>query len=40
MFPHETEGIGQDPDGFQFVIGLVPGEEKVVFIHIFEVEGV
>jgi len=39
VLTHIAECVGENPDGFQFVIGLVPGEEKVVFIHILEIKG-
>ena len=40
VLAHIAQGIRHGKDGFQLVIGLVPGQEEVTLIHLFEVQGV
>ena len=40
VLAHIAQGIRHGKDGFQLVIGLVPGQEEVTLVHLFEVQGV
>ena len=40
VLTHIAQGVGHGEDGFQLVVGLFPGQEKVAIVHILEIQGV
>ena len=38
VLPHVAQSVGHREYRFNFVVGLVPGQEKVVFVHLLEIE--
>ena len=39
VLAHIAQGVGHGEDGLELVVGLVPGQEEVALVHLFEVQG-